>query len=402
MESTDDESRIMSKSKLLSSENPDLSIVIPCLNEEDTLGKCISKLLTVAKEEQFTIEVIVADNGSKDGSIDIAKSYNTKVVNVSQKGYGAALMGGIDSAKSEYILMADADDSYNFLDTPKFYQKIKEGFDLVQGCRLPNGGGKIENGAMPWSHRYIGNPLFTYLVRSWFGSPIHDVYCGMRAFRKSFYESLKMKCTGMEFATEMIIKGTIVGSKIEEVPITLHKDGRIQHPPHLRTIRDGWKTLCFFILLAPIKLFLVPGALMIFLGSTGTYFGYTETSFNGISIGAHTMLGSSLLIIIGYQSILMHLLCSEISTRIGIKPKIKEGNIGKLFLRNTTRLSLVALVIGIFLWAKIFLLWYSIDFGPLDYSYTMKIVIPGATLITLSMETFIFNFFRSWMKIEIR
>lgn len=392
----------MSKSKLLSSENPDLSVVIPCLNEEDTLGRCLSKLLTVAKKEHFTIEVIVADNGSKDGSIDIAKLFNTHIVHVSQKGYGAALMGGIDSAKAEYILMADADDSYDFLDTPKFYQKIREGFDLVQGCRLPNGGGKIENGAMPWSHRYIGNPLFTYLVRSWFGAPIHDVYCGMRAFRKNFYDSLKMRCKGMEFATEMIIKGTNAGAKIEEVPITLHKDGRIQHPPHLRTIRDGWKTLCFFILLAPIKLFLVPGALMIILGITGTYLGYSETSFNGISIGAHTMLGSSLFIIIGYQSILMHLLCSEISERIGIRPKIKQANLHELFLRNTTRLSLVALFIGIFLWTKIFLFWHSIDFGPLDYSYTMKIVIPGVTLITLSMETFIFNFFRSWMKIEIR
>ena len=187
----------MIKSDLLSSENPDLSVVIPCLNEEDTLGKCLSKLLIVAKEENFSMEVIVADNGSTDGSIDIAKSFNTKVVHVSHKGYGAALMGGIDFAKAAHILMADADDSYNFLETPKFYQKIREGFDLVQGCRLPNGGGKIEKGAMPWSHRYIGNPFFTFLVRSWFGSPVNDVYCGMRVFRKSFYESLKMKCSGM-------------------------------------------------------------------------------------------------------------------------------------------------------------------------------------------------------------
>ena len=392
----------MIKSDLLSSENPDLSVVIPCLNEEDTLGKCLSKLLIVAKEENFSMEVIVADNGSTDGSIDIAKSFNTKVVHVSHKGYGAALMGGIDFAKAAHILMADADDSYNFLETPKFYQKIREGFDLVQGCRLPNGGGKIEKGAMPWSHRYIGNPFFTFLVRSWFGSPVNDVYCGMRAFKKSFYESLKMKCTGMEFATEMIIKGTIAGAKIQEVPITLHRDGRIQHPPHLRTIRDGWKTLCFFILLAPSKLFLVPGALMTFLGIIGTSLGYSEASFNGISIGAHTMLGSSLFIIIGYQSMLMHLLCLEISEKIGLKPKGKGNSLQNIFLRNALRLSLSMLAIGIFLWVKIFLLWHSINFGSLDYSYTMKIVLPGATLITLSMETLIFNFFRSWMKIEIR
>ena len=391
----------MNDSNCLSAKNPDLSIVIPCLNEEDTLGTCLAKLLTVSKEEDFSIEVIVADNGSKDGSIKIADSFNTRVVHISRKGYGAALMGGIESAKAPYVLMADADDSYDFLETPKFFKKLKNNFDLVQGCRLPNGGGKIETGAMPWSHRYIGNPLFTYLVRSWFGSPINDVYCGMRAFKKSFYDSLKMKCTGMEFATEMIIKAANAEAKTEEVPITLHRDGRVQHPPHLRTIRDGWKTLCFFILLAPSKLFLAPGLCMMLLGMLGTYLGYTERSLNGISIGAHTILGASLFIIIGYKAILMHLSCLEVIERIGIKRKVSSYWLEVLFARNAIRLSFVMLSFGIFLWGKVFLSWYAVNFGSLDYSNTMKVVIPGATLITLSLETLIFNFFRSWLKIEI-
>lgn len=385
----------------LSADNPKLSVVIPCLNEEDTLGTCLSKLVSVAKESNFTIEVIVADNGSQDSSIKIAKEYNARVTQVSTKGYGAALIEGIESAKAPWVLMADADDSYDFLETPKFFRKLKEGFDIVQGCRLPSGGGKIEKGAMPWSHRYIGNPFFTYLVRSWFSSPVHDVYCGMRAFKKSFYESLNMKCTGMEFATEMIIKSASVNACFAEVPITLHRDGRIQHPPHLRTIRDGWKTLCFFILLAPSKLFLIPGAIMTFFGIIGNYMGYSEATLKGISLGAHTMLGSSLLIIIGYQSMLMHHLCMQISEKIGIKQWIKPNWFNNIFSRNTNSLSLLMFVGGIFLWIKVFLLWHSGNFGSLDYQHTLKVVIPGATLITLSLETLIFKFFCSWLKIEI-
>ena len=261
----------MNYESLLCSEKPDLSIVIPCLNEEDTLGICLSKIATVAEYQNFSIEVIVADNGSCDESIKIANSFHAKVAHIAKKGYGAALMGGIENSKAPFILMADADDSYDFLEVPKFFEKIKEGYDLIQGCRLPKGGGKIEQGAMPWSHRHIGNPLFTYLVKSWFNSPINDVYCGMRAFSRTFYDSLKMKCTGMEFATEMIIKAANCNTKTVEVPITLYKDGRIQHPPHLRTIRDGLKTLQFFLICAPSKLFLLPGLIMCVFGLIGVF-----------------------------------------------------------------------------------------------------------------------------------
>jgi len=391
----------MTTDSLLSSENPDLSVVIPCLNEEDTLGTCLSKLETVAKNENFKLEVIVADNGSQDKSIRIASQFKARVVHVSLKGYGAALMGGIEQAKAPFVLMADADDSYDFLEIPKFFQKTKEGFDLIQGCRLPGGGGKIIKGAMPWSHRHIGNPLFTFLVRSWFSSPINDVYCGMRAFKKSFYDSLKMRCTGMEFATEMIIKAANLGAKTVEVPITLHKDGRIQHPPHLRTIRDGWKTLQFFLICAPSKLFLIPGLIMCSIGILGGVLGYLGSSIGPLTLGAHTMLGCSLLIISGYQAVLMHLLSLDLSHKIGMCKSEEDSIIQKLIRSQGSKICLLQLLSGLFLWGKVFISWLETDFGQLDYASTMKLVIPGATLISLSLEMIIFTFFRSWVKVEM-
>jgi hypothetical protein len=390
----------MTMNNLLSSENPDISVVIPCLNEEDTLGACLSKLQTVARDEDFALEVIVADNGSQDKSIEIAFKFNARVVQVSRKGYGAALMGGIEQSRAPFVLMADADDSYDFLELPKFFQKTKEGFDLIQGCRLPRGGGKINKGAMPWSHRHIGNPLFTFLARSWFGSPINDVYCGMRAFKKSFYDSLNMRCTGMEFATEMIIKAANSNAKTVEVPITLHKDGRIQHPPHLRTIRDGWKTLQFFLICAPSKLFLFPGAIMCLLGISGVVLGYLGATLGPVTLGAHTMLGSSLFIISGYQAILMHLLSSDLSQKLEIRKK-KKSFLQNLVTSHGAKICVLLLLSGVLLWGKIFMSWQSTGFGPLDYGTTMKIVIPGATLISLSFEMLIFTFFRSWLKVEI-
>ena len=270
----------------------------------------------IAKNENFKLEVIVADNGSQDKSIRIASQFKARVVHVSRKGYGAALMGGIEQAKAPFVLMADADDSYDFLELPKFFQKkINEGFDLVLGCRLPRGGGKIIKGAMPWSHRHIGNPLFTFWLEVGSIRQSMMFIAEQRAFKKSFYDSLKMRCTGMEFATEMIIKAANSSAKTVEVPITLHKDGRIQHPPHLRTIRDGWKTLQFFIICAPSKLFLLPGLIMCLLGILGGILGYLDSSLGPVTLGAHTMLGSSLFVISGYQAVLMHLLSLDLSQK---------------------------------------------------------------------------------------
>ena len=231
----------------------ELSVVMPCLNEADTISVCIQKAQRAMEQIEIRGEIIVADNGSTDGSVDIAQRLGARVVPVNEKGYGYALMDGIAAARGKYILMGDADDSYDFLEIPAFVERLRAGFDLVQGCRLPSGGGYVSPGAMPWSHRWIGNPMFSWLARRWFAVPIHDVYCGLRGFRKDFYMSLDQRCTGMEFATEMIIRSSLLKGKIAEVPITLNMDGRRSHPAHLKTVRDGFRTLRFFIQARKLK-----------------------------------------------------------------------------------------------------------------------------------------------------
>ena len=197
----------------------ELSIVIPCLNEADTLAECVDKAQRMINENRIAGEVIVADNGSTDGSQDIAARSGARVVDVPERGYGSALMGGIAAARGRFIIMGDADGSYDFEQIPLFVAKLREGYDLVQGCRLPSGGGKVMPGAMPVLHRWFGNPVFSMLAQRWFHSPIQDIYCGMRGFRKSHYERLDQRCTGMEFATEMIIKSSLLGCKVAQVPI---------------------------------------------------------------------------------------------------------------------------------------------------------------------------------------
>src|SRR6266550_2042696 len=232
----------ISQPQSIRSETVEVSIVMPCLNEADTLATCIEKAQRALRDAGIEGEIIIADNGSTDDSPQIARSLGARVIHVEEKGYGNALMGGINAARGAYIVMGDADDSYDFLDIAKFVHKLREGFDLVQGCRLPSGGGTVLPGAMPFLHRILGNPVLSFLARHWFRVPLHDIYCGLRAFRKDFYTALDQRCVGMEFATEMIIKASLRSRNIAEIPITLHPDGRKSHAPHLRTFRDGWRT----------------------------------------------------------------------------------------------------------------------------------------------------------------
>lgn len=209
----------------------ELSVVMPCLNEADTLATCIEKAQRAMREHNIQGEVVVADNGSTDRSIEIARELGARVINVEAKGYGNALMGGIEAARGKYVIMGDADDSYDFLEIPKFVDKLREGHALVQGCRLPSGGGTVLPGAMPALHRWWGNPMFTWMVRRMFSAPVNDVYCGLRGFTRQHYHQLGLHCTGMEFATEMIIKSSLFAADIAEVPTTLHPDGRKAHAP---------------------------------------------------------------------------------------------------------------------------------------------------------------------------
>ena len=376
---------------------PELSIVMPCLNEAETLGTCIQKAQAFLHQYQVAGEIVVADNGSTDGSQEIAILMGARVVHVEAKGYGNALMGGITAARGRYIIMGDADDSYDFLDLSRFVDKLREGHDLVMGCRLPWGGGTINPGAMPFLHRWWGNPMFTIMARRWFGAPINDVYCGMRGFSKALFQRLNLRCTGMEFATEMIIKSSLYREKIAEVPITLHPDGRTAHPPHLKTYRDGWRTLRFFLMYSPRWLFVIPGAVLMFLGMIGYAVAMPGLTIHGVTFDAHTLLFASLAILCGYQSILFAIFSKTFAVSEGLMPE--DPRLTKFFkimyLERGLLLSVAGLLLGIGLLLVAVQEWRLASFGQLDYAKTMRLVVPGSTLTALSFQTILSSFFVS-------
>jgi glycosyltransferase involved in cell wall biosynthesis len=367
----------------------EVSVVMPCLNEADTLATCIEKAQRALREHGIAGEVIVADNGSSDGSPDIARRLGARVVPVTARGYGNALMGGIADARGKYVIMGDADDSYDFLEIPKFVAKLREGHDLVQGCRLPSGGGTVKPGAMPFSHRWVGNPLFSALVRRMFWAPIHDVYCGMRGFTKTWYGQLDLRCTGMEFATEMIIKSSVFRARIAEVPITLHPDGRKAHPPHLKTFRDGWSTLRFFLLSSPRYLFFYPGLVLILLGLLGYAIALPGVSIRGVTFDAHTLLFATLALLCGCQSVAFAVSAKAFAISEGLLPEdprlkrlLKAVNIERALLAGGT-----ALAMGLVFLAVAVGKWWAVSFGNLNYAHTMRWVIPGVALTAIGFQT---------------
>ena len=375
----------------------ELSVVLPCLNEADTLATCIRKAQRALRESDVVGEMVVADNGSTDGSQEIAAAEGARVVTIEERGYGSALMGGIAAARGRYVLMGDADDSYDFLELPKFVPKLREGYDLVQGCRLERGGGRVLPGGMPFLHRHWGNPMFSSLVRSWFRAPINDVYCGMRGFTKRHYESLGQVCTGMEFATEMIIKSSLGSARIAEVPITLHPDGRRAHAPHLRTFRDGWRTLRFLLLFSPRWLFLMPGVLLVLLGLLGYAVAVPAVHVFGVVFDAHTLLFASLAIICGYQSIMFALFTKVFAVSEGLLPP--DRRLERLHSTVTLEKGLILGGVGVLVGVVLLLVavnkWRTADFGELDYASTMRIVVPGVTLTALGFQTLLSSFFIS-------
>jgi glycosyltransferase involved in cell wall biosynthesis len=377
--------------------SPILSVVMPCLNEADTLAICIEKARRGIKESGVSGEIIIADNGSVDGSIQIAEELEARVVHVREKGYGNALMGGIEAAEGEFVMMGDADDSYDWLEIPKFVAKLNEGYDLVQGCRLPKGGGRVLPGAMPFLHRWWGNPMFSRMVKSWFHAPINDVYCGLRGFTKEHYNSLNQRCTGMEFATEMIIKSSLYKAKIAEVPITLHPDGRKSHAPHLKTFRDGWRTLRFFLMYSPRWLFLIPGLFLILLGILSYVIALPNLRLWGIGFDIHTLLFGSMFIICGYQSALFAIMTKTFAINEGLMPE--DPKMIRFFkiidLERGIFLAAIALLLGLILLIMAINDWRLANFGALNYADTMRLVIPGATLVVLGFQTILFGFFVS-------
>jgi hypothetical protein len=301
--------------------------------------------------------------------------------------------------------MGDSDDSYDFLEIPKFVQKLREGFDLVQGCRLPSGGGHVMLGAMPFWHRWLGNPFFSLLARRWFNSPIHDVYCGLRGFTKHFYDQLGQRCTGMEFATEMIIKASLYRKKIAEVPITLHPDGRKSHPPHLRTFRDGWRTLRFFLVYSPRWLFLYPGAFLMLAGLIGVVWLLPNTrTIEGISFDVHTLLYAAMAIVIGFQATTFAVFTKIFAIREGLLPE--DPRLSQIFRFVTLEVALLAgaalFLTGVGTSIYAVSAWRAQSFGPLDPFKVLRIVIPAVTSCTLGFQIILSSFFMSVLGMQRR
>jgi glycosyltransferase involved in cell wall biosynthesis len=382
----------------------EVSVVMPCLNEEDTVGTCVEKAVRAGAALETGFEVVVADNGSTDRSREIALAAGARVVQVKEKGYGHALMQGIQAARGQYVIMGDADDSYDFLELAKFVTKLREGYDLVQGCRLPRGGGTVCPGAMPWLHRWWGNPMFSLMARWWFDAPINDVYCGLRGFRKSFQQGLNQMCTGMEFATEMIIKASLRDARISEVPISLHPDGRKSHPPHLKTFRDGWRTLRFFLLFSPRWLFLMPGILLILLGIAGYAVALPGFKLGGVTFDAHTLLFASMSLLCGYQTVVFAVFVKAFAIGEGILPASRrvEAFFRIVNLERGLMASVGILLVGLTLLILAVNQWRLADFGRLDYARTMRLVIPGATLTTIAIQTIFSSFFVSVLGLQRR
>jgi glycosyltransferase involved in cell wall biosynthesis len=375
----------------------ELTVVMPCLNEADTLSVCIEKAQRAFSSSGICGEIIVADNGSSDESRDIARRGGARVIEVAERGYGAALAAGIEAARGTYVVMGDADDSYDFGEVPSFLARLREGYDLVQGCRLPSGGGAIRAGAMPFLHRYWGNPMFSALSRRWFRAPIHDVYCGLRGFRRDWQQGLGQRCTGMEFATEMIIRASLFGARISEVPVTLYPDGRKAHAPHLRTFRDGWRTLRFFLMYSPRWLFLFPGMFLIAMGVAGYAVALPGLQALGVTFDAHTLLFASLFAICGYQAVLFAVMTKTFTIAEGLLPM--DARMERAYRLVTLERGLLAGALAMLAGIALLLLavnqWRRTSFGALDYSHTMRFVIPGVTLTALGVQTILSSFFTS-------
>ncbi len=372
----------------------ELTVVLPCLNEAETLAVCVRKALGSIRELGIAGEVVIADNGSTDGSQDIARAEGARVVDVPIKGYGAALMGGIEAARGRFVIMADADDSYDLSTLGPFVEALRGGADLVMGNRFKGG---IEPGAMPPLHRYLGNPVLSFIGRLFFRSPAGDFHCGMRGFRRDAILGLGLRTTGMEFASEMVVKATLEKLVIAEVPTTLSPDGR-SRPPHLRTWRDGWRHLRFLLLYSPRWLFLYPG---IFLFTIGMILGIALLP-GPIEIGDHALDVSALIyamvmVLVGFQAIMFGVFARSFAMNEGLLPVSKglQRAFHVITLERGLVIGVLALLVGLGLAIYSILNWGSNDFGALDTRDAVRVAVPAATLLVLGVETIMASFFLS-------
>lgn len=371
---------------------PELSIVMPCLNEAETLKTCIDKAMRYLRERNITGEVVIGDNGSTDGSQEIARTCGARVIDVPRKGYGSALMSAIQASRGKYVIMGDSDDSYDFSALDAFVEKLREGYDLVMGNRFKGG---VAKGAMPFLHRYLGNPVLSFIGRLFFGSRIGDFHCGLRGFRQDLVSLLSLHATGMEFATEMVVKATLFKLKITEVPTTLAVDGR-SRPPHLRTWRDGWRHLRFLLIYSPKWLFLIPGIVFILAGLImGAFIIQGPVLLFNIYFDTNTLLYAGALIITGFQSVNFAIFTRTYAIQAGFLPGNKT--LDKLFKYVTLESALVAgffmLVTGLAGTVYSLYLWDQADFGQLEYSSILRVVIPSVVCIIIGFQVILSSFF---------
>lgn len=375
-------------------EELDLSVVMPCLNESATVATCIAKARGAMKLHGIRGEVIIADNGSTDGSQKIAMASGARVVPIETKGYGSALRGGIAAARGKYVLMGDADDSYDFTQVGEFFDKLNEGYDMVMGNRFRGG---ILPGAMPPLHRYLGNPVLTGIGRLFFKSPVGDFHCGLRAFRKSAVEEVNLQTLGMEFASEMVVKATQFKLKLAEIPTTLSPDGR-DRAPHLRTWSDGWRHLRFLLLYSPRWLFLYPGIALCLLGMIASAWLLPGPRMVGrVGFDVQTLLFAAMTILISFQSVLFSALSKVFAISEGLLPE--DPRLIKIFkyvnLETGLMTGFLLVLAGAAAWGFSLEYWKLHQFGALDPVRTLRIVIPGVVLFTLGFQVIFSSFFLS-------
>lgn len=380
----------------------ELSIVMPCLNEAATVADCVKQAREALAKYGINGEVIVADNGSTDGSRELATAAGARVVPVPVRGYGSALLAGIASARGEYVVMGDADGSYDFMAVDTFLAKLREGYDLVMGNRFKGG---VAKGAMPFLHKWLGNPVLSFLGRLFFSSDIGDFHSGLRGFRRSPILALDLRTTGMEFASEMVVKAAVQDLRITEVPVTLGPDKR-GRPPHLRTWRDGWRHLRFLLLYSPRWLFLYPGAVLMLVGAAvGLWLLPGERALGAVRLDIHTLVYASAAVVLGYQSVIFALFTKTFAISEGLLPE--DPRLTRLYRYVTLETGIVAgivlVIVGLALAVGAIGLWQTQGFGPIvDVPRTLRVVIVSSLAITLGVQTFFASFFLSVLGLSRR
>ena len=378
----------------------ELTILMPCLNEAETIETCIRKAQGFLERSGIDGEVLISDNGSTDGSPEIAERFGARVIHVERKGYGSALLAGCDEARGTYVIMGDADDSYDFEHLDAFVDKLREGYDLVMGNRFKGG---IEKGAMPWLHRYIGNPVLSFIGRVFFKSNIGDFHCGLRGYKRESILQLGLHTTGMEYASEMVVMSELAGLKIAEVPTTLKPDGR-PRPPHLRSFRDGWRHLKFLLMYSPKWLFLYPGVFLFVVGLiAGTILAGGIFAVGGVSFSIHTLLYCMVAVMTGLTMIYFYVFTKLYAARSRFIPADRvTDRLDRMIEDRGMLIGSILLILGIVVSIYAFVTWHGTGYGEMEPESLMRIIIPAATLIEAGIETVFASFFIGILKIDVR